>query len=174
VLAAHRQGEPLSLVFPNAHYVVGEAAWQRALRPHARDRASFVPELPLLLEATGRVERLVGEHSDVLGAGYRFHRSDGHTPGMLLCEVATARGPLLFCADLIPGVPWVRRAITMGYDRYPEQLIDEKTALLADLHDRGGRLFFTHDPQVAACGLERDEAGAVVATAPVAALCGEP
>jgi hypothetical protein len=71
-------------------------------------------------------------------------------------------------------MPWVRRAITMGYDRYPEQLIDEKTALLADLHDRGGRLFFTHDPQVAVCGLERDEAGAVVAAAPVAALCGEP
>jgi glyoxylase-like metal-dependent hydrolase (beta-lactamase superfamily II) len=92
---------------------------------------------------------------------------------MVLCEVATARGPLLFCADLIPGVPWVRRAITMGYDRYPEQLIDEKTALLADLHDRGGRLFFTHDPQVAACGLERDEAGALVAAAPVAALRGE-
>jgi len=173
VLAAHRQGEPLSLVFPNAHYVVGEAAWQRALRPHPRDRASFVPELPGLLEGTGRVERLVGERSELLGSGYRFHRSDGHTPGMVLCEVATARGPLLFCADLIPGVPWVRRAITMGYDRYPEQLIDEKTALLADLHDRGGRLFFTHDPQVAVCGLQRDEAGALVAAAPVAALCGE-
>ncbi len=173
VLAAHRHGESLSLVFPNAHYVVGEAAWQRALRPHPRDRASFVPELPGLLEATGRVERLVGERSELLGDGYRFHRSDGHTPGMVLCEVATARGPLLFCADLIPGVPWVRRAITMGYDRYPEQLIDEKTALLADLHDRGGRLFFTHDPQVAACGLERDEAGALVAAAPVAALRGE-
>ena len=126
-----------------------------------------------MLEATGRVERLAGERSELLGDGYRFHRSDGHTPGMVLCEVATARGPLLFCADLIPGVPWVRRAITMGYDRYPEQLIDEKTALLADLHDRGGRLFFTHDPQVAACGLERDEAGALVAAAPVAALRGE-
>lgn len=174
VLAAHRDGAPLSLVFPNAHYVVGEAAWQRALRPHPRDRASFVPELPGLLERTGRLERLTGERSGVLGDGYRFHRSDGHTPGMVLCEVATANGPLLFCADLIPGVPWVRRAITMGYDRFPEQLIDEKTALLADLHDRGGRLFFTHDPQVAACGLERDEAGALVATAPVAALRGEP
>jgi hypothetical protein len=34
-------------------------------------------------------------------------------------------------------------------------------------------LFFTHDPQVAACGLERDEAGALVAAAPVAALRGE-
>jgi len=172
VLAVHRDGVPPALVFPNAHYVLGEAAWQRALRPHPRDRASFVPELPGLLERTGRVERLTGERSAVLGGGYRFHRSDGHTPGMLLCEVAAAGGPLLFCADLIPGVPWVRRAITMGYDRFPEQLIDEKTALLADLHDRGGRLFFTHDPATAVCRLGRDEAGAVVAVDPVAALAG--
>lgn len=172
VLSAHRDGAPLALVFPNAHYVVGEAAWQRALRPHPRDRASFVPELPDLLERTGRVERLVGDRSAVLGSAYRFHRSDGHTPGMLLCEVAAPAGPLLFCADLIPGMPWVRRAITMGYDRFPEQLIDEKTALLADLHDRSGRLFFTHDPGTAVCRLARDEAGAVVAVEPVAALAG--
>ncbi|MBL8738059.1 MAG: MBL fold metallo-hydrolase [Planctomycetes bacterium] len=173
VLSAFRDGAPLGLVFPNAHYVVGEAAWQRALRPHPRDRASFVPELPGLLERTGRLERLTGERSTVLGAGYRFHRSDGHTPGMLLCEVAAPGGPLLFCADLIPGVPWVRRAITMGYDRFPEQLIDEKTALLADLHDRGGRLFFTHDPATAVCRLGRDEASAVVAVEPVTALAGD-
>jgi hypothetical protein len=27
---------------------------------------------------------------------------------------------------LIPGRPWVHLPITMGYDRYPERLIDEK------------------------------------------------
>jgi glyoxylase-like metal-dependent hydrolase (beta-lactamase superfamily II) len=170
VMAAHRDGAGPELVFPNAHYVVGEQAWQRALKPHARDRASFVPELPGLLERTGRVERLAGEHSEVLGSGYRFHHSHGHTPGMVLCEVAGEHGPLLFCADLIPGMPWVRRAITMGYDRYPELLIDEKTALLADLQRRGGRLFFTHDPQVAVCRLGLDEQGAVVALEPQPAL----
>ena len=79
-------------------------------------------------------------------------------------------GPLVFCADLIPGVPWVRRAITMGYDRFPEKLIDEKAALLDDLVSRDGRLFFTHDPAVAACRLTRDERGHVVASAPVEAL----
>lgn len=170
VLAPYCEGAPPTLVFENASYVVGEEAWQRALRPHPRDRVSFIPELPGLLEATGRLERVAGAHSDVLGAGYRMHRSDGHTPGMLLAEIATERGPLLFCADLIPGVPWVRRAITMGYDRFPERLIDEKVALLDDLVERSGRLFFTHDPQVAACSLQRDERGHVEATAPVAAL----
>lgn len=170
VLASYREGAPPALVFENASYVVGEEAWQRALRPHPRDRASFIPELPGLLESTGRLERVEGACSEVLGDGYRLHRSDGHTPGMLLAEVATARGPLVFCADLIPGVPWVRRAITMGYDRYPEQLIDEKVALLDDLVDRSGRLFFTHDPAVAACGLRRNERGHVEAADPVAVL----
>ncbi len=167
VLAAYGDGQPPSLVFPNARYVVGAEAWQRALRPHPRDRASFVPELQPLLEATGRLERVAGERSATLGDGYRLHRSDGHTPGMVLTEVVAPGGPILFCADLVPGMPWVRRAITMGYDRYPELLIDEKTALLADLQRRGGRLFFTHDPKVALCALELDEQGAVVARGPV-------
>ncbi|MFN9333639.1 MAG: MBL fold metallo-hydrolase [Planctomycetota bacterium] len=173
VLAAHAPGQPLALAFPNAHYVGGTHAVERAQRPHARDRARFVPELPGLLAATGRLELVDGDRSAVLGDGFRLHRSDGHTPGMMLAEVAGERGPLLFCADLIPGVPWVRRAITMGYDRFPELLIDEKSALLADLLARGGRLFFTHDPAVAVCRLGRDDKGNVVASEPLAALVGD-
>lgn len=173
VLAAHAPGQPLALAFPDAQYVVGRQAFERAQRPHARDRASFVPELPGLLAATGRLELVDGEASAVLGPGYRLRASDGHTPGMRLVEVQGSGGPLLFCADLIPGLPWVRRAITMGYDRFPELLIDEKTALLADLLARDGRLFFTHDPLVAACRLGRDDKGNVVGREPVAAFAGE-
>jgi hypothetical protein len=47
----------------------------------------------------------------------------------------------------------------MGYDRYPEQLIDEKTDLLTRLLERGGRLFFTHDHEVALGRLGRDGKG---------------
>ena len=35
--------------------------------------------------------------------------------------------------------------VTMGYDRYPERLIDEKRRFLTDKIARGVRLFFTHD-----------------------------
>src|SRR5688500_8844771 len=45
VLAAYEPGAPLRLVFPRATYVVGAEAWQRAVAPHARDRASFIPGL---------------------------------------------------------------------------------------------------------------------------------
>jgi hypothetical protein len=47
----------------------------------------------------------------------------------------------------------------MGYDRYPELLIDEKATLLGDLLPRRGRLFFTHDPSFAMGTLARDDRG---------------
>lgn len=150
-----------ALLFPNATFVVGQRAWDRAVRPHARDKASFIAELPGLLEGSGRLE-LVPEdagESVTLGAEYRLHYSDGHTPGLMLAEVPLAAGPLLFGGDLIPGTPWVHLPITMGYDRHPELLIDEKRALLDDLSSRGGRLFYTHDHEVALSGLSRDERG---------------
>jgi len=146
-------------VFPRARYVVGARAWQRALTPHPRDRASFIPGLTELLTATGRLELVEGDRSTTLGDGYRFHHSEGHTPGLLLTEVALASGPVVFAADLIPGAPWVHLPITMGYDRFPELLIDEKTALLTDLLARHGRLFFTHDPAIAIGTVARDGKG---------------
>lgn len=162
LLSAYEEGQAPTLVFKNADYVVGAQAWARALKPHSRDRASFIEVLPGLLEATGRLERIDGERSETLGPEYRFTTSNGHTPGMIHAEIPGENGPIVFAADLIPGRPWVRRAITMGYDRFPELLIDEKSALLADLEARGGRLFFTHDPECALCGLKKDERGRIV------------
>ncbi len=77
----------------------------------------------------------------------------------MLTEVTTDDGPLVFASDLIPGAPWMHLPITMGYDRYPERLIDEKTALLESLLARGGSVFFTHDPDVAIGKVARDDSG---------------
>ncbi len=159
LLTAHREGHEPALLFPNAAILVGWSAWERALEPHPRDRASFIPELPGLLKRSGRLEILSRGHSATLGPGYVFHRSDGHTPGMLCTEIETDDGPVLFAADLVPGRPWVHVPITMGYDRFPELIIDEKRALLEDLASRNGRLFFTHDPEVPLVRVVRDPEG---------------
>jgi len=155
------------LLFPNARFVVGEAAWERANAPHPRDRASFLPDLNRQLEDSGRLEIVAPGGPCPLGPDDRFHLSFGHTPGLLLTELAMPDGPVLFAGDLIPGRPWVHLPITMGYDRFPERLIDEKAELLADLVDRGGRLFYTHDPEVALSSVARDERGRFHATDPV-------
>jgi glyoxylase-like metal-dependent hydrolase (beta-lactamase superfamily II) len=159
LLTPWAEGEEPALVFPHCEYVVSAGAWERALTPHARDRASFIPELQGLLEGTGRLEVVAGETSRVLGPEYRLHRSEGHTPGLMLTEIPGADGPIVYCGDLIPGAPWVHLPITMGYDRYPERLIDEKTALLSDLVGRSGRVFFTHDPHVALATVALDPRG---------------
>jgi glyoxylase-like metal-dependent hydrolase (beta-lactamase superfamily II) len=174
LLARWREGEPLKLLFPNARFLVGRRHWERATDPHPRDRASFIPGLAELLQASGRLELIDGERAETLGDGVRFTYSDGHTPGLMLAEI---RGPddhsgIVFCADLIPGRPWVHLPITMGYDRYPEKLIDEKRVFLEDKQARGVRLFFTHDHAMACAQVGRDERGRYAAADAQAELTG--
>lgn len=169
LLAAWQDGEPARLLFPNARFVVGRDHWHRAQWPHPRDRASFIPELNALLDASGRLELVDLQpenaishtnakpaHIPLLGESIGFFESHGHTPGLMLSEIGNA---LVYCADLIPGKAWVHLPVTMGYDRYPEMLIDEKRHFLADKLERGVRLYFTHDPVVAHARLARDPAG---------------
>ncbi|WP_368564606.1 MBL fold metallo-hydrolase [Pseudoxanthomonas sp. UTMC 1351] len=166
LLAPWSEGKPPELLFPNATYVVGAEHWRRALQPHPRDRASFIPELQDLLQASGRLELVEGEYSKALGETVRFCISNGHTPGLMLAEIVgpehvsgEAHGGVVFCADLIPGRPWVHVPITMGYDRNAELLIDEKRAFLEDKLARNVHLFFTHDPECALAQVVRDEKG---------------
>ncbi len=166
LLAPWSEGRTPELLFPNATFLVGAEHWARALHPHPRDRASFIPELPGLLQASGRLEIVDGPHSRTLGDSVRFSFSDGHTPGLMLAEIigpesvdGQARGGVVFCADLIPGRSWVHVPITMGYDRNAELLIDEKRSFLEDKLARNVHLFFTHDPQCALAQVARDEKG---------------
>lgn len=166
LLAPWSEGRELELLFPNATFLVGAEHWARALQPHPRDRASFIPELPVLLQNSGRLEIVEGPYSKALGQSVRFSFSDGHTPGLMLAEIVgpeqvdgQPRGGVVFCADLIPGRSWVHVPITMGYDRNAELLIDEKRSFLEDKLARNVHLFFTHDPQVALAQVVRDEKG---------------
>ena len=177
LLAAWEEGKPARLLFPNARFVVGGEHWRRARDPHPRDRASFIPELMDLLEASGRLDLVEGDRCKALGDAVRFHFSEGHTPGLMLAELCghdggdgRPRGGLVFCADLVPGRPWVHVPITMGYDRFPEMLIDEKRAFLEDKLERNVHLYFTHDPGCALAQVTRDEKGKFGTTHEVPAL----
>ncbi len=149
-----------ALVFPHASVVIGKSAWKRSLHPHSRDRASFIPTLTKLLEEAGKVVLVDGPSCPSLPSDtYSFHYSDGHTPGLTMTRVKTPRGPVTFVGDLIPATPWVHLPITMGYDRYPERLIDEKKALLDRVIAEKGWVYFTHDPEVAICRIRKNEEG---------------
>ncbi len=142
------------LVFNRAQYLVGADHWQRAQNPHPRDRASFIPRLNQLLEQSGRLHLVKEVHHELLGDQVSFSFTEGHTPGLMHAQV----GDLVFASDLIPGAAWVHVPISMGYDRFPEQLIDEKTVFLQRMVEQNLRLFFTHDPDFSVAGIQ-SEAG---------------
>jgi glyoxylase-like metal-dependent hydrolase (beta-lactamase superfamily II) len=169
LLAAYREGAGIQLLFPKARFIVSRPAWDRARHPHLRDHASFIPGLTDLLLKSRRLEIIEGTHAPILGETVRFHFSDGHTPGLMLAEIGGSTGGIVFCGDLIPGRPWVHLPITMGYDRYPEQLINEKQQFLEDKIARSVSLFFTHDPTCALAQPVREADGryAVAAEQPI-------
>lgn len=158
MLSAYEEGKAPQMLFPNARIYAGKLAWDRANNPHPRDRASFVPELNQQIKDSGRLQLI--DTDDCLTFDtleLRFFMSSGHTPGMICSDLQWQDQRLVFAADLIPGTPWVHLPITMGYDRFPEGLIEEKRELLHDLHKAGGWLFFTHDARIAASAVNYQE-----------------
>ncbi len=152
LLSAWEEGEEPELLFPNAEYLVSSDHWHRAINPHPRDRASFIPNLTQMLEDSGRLHLISGASHEHLPA-VTFEYTNGHTPGMMHSVI---NNDLVFCADLIPGKAWVHVPISMGYDRFPELLIDEKTDFLNKHLKHSHRLFFTHDPDYAVSGIENN------------------
>jgi len=153
LLSQWQEGQAAELLFPNAHYLVSSDHWQRATTPHPRDRASFIPQLNKLLEDSGRLNLVSGTTHESL-PDVIFEYSNGHTPGMMH---AIIKNSLVFCADLIPGKAWVHVPISMGYDRFPELLIDEKTEFLNNHYKHKRKLFFTHDPDYSAAEIKYDK-----------------
>ena len=66
-------------------------------------------------------------------------------------------------SDLIPGTNWVHLPVSMGYDRSPELLIDEKKEMLELAIKQNGRLFYTHDPHIALSRIVQEENGKFIA-----------
>jgi glyoxylase-like metal-dependent hydrolase (beta-lactamase superfamily II) len=163
LLTPYGQGEP-RLLFPKAKYYVGNEHWNRARQPHIRERVSFVPLIHELLEDSKRLVFIENQNHRDLNFGINFRYSQGHTIGLLIMEILHPEAPVFMVNDLIPGLPWVHLPVTMGYDRYPEFLVDEKKQLLKEMIQRKGILFFTHDPHTAWATVSCDENGRYTAS----------
>jgi len=150
------------LIFPNAKFIVGRTAWERATHPHSRDKASFIPGLTEKLENSGRLTILSEEKSfpSPLNQILSYRISNGHTPGQLLTLVDGGKQKAFFTGDLIPGRHWVHLPITMGYDRFPEEVINEKAHLYQkEAVPEEWILLFTHDDQLSGGTVKKDDRG---------------
>ena len=147
------------LLFSNATFITSNTAYERAINPHPRDKASYISDIIDLL-IPGENLLLIDENSEFpsqIKEIFSYRISHGHTPGQLLATIRGRKENITFCGDLVPGVPWVHLPITMGYDRYPELLIDEKKEFYQSLNLENDLLFFTHDITVCAANVKLNE-----------------
>ena len=144
---------------PSAKVYVQRSHWERARRPGPKEARSFRAEDLDIIEGMG-LEFLDGEEEILPGLTVR--PSQGHTAGLQMVIAQGAKDTLYYPSDLIPTLPHIRSAYTMGYDMWPDRLIEEKATLLEEIVEKDGLLVFVHDPQTAACRLQRGASGVSV------------
>lgn len=141
--------ESWGLCFPNAKYIVEREQFERADNPHHRDKASFIKGLTNCLADSGRLILVDKEKVDGLEDVVSFYYTEGHTLGQVHSLFNGGKEKVFFAGDLSPGIAWVNLPITMGFDRAPEKLIDEKKEIFDKAVKENWLVFYTHDPVVA-------------------------
>lgn len=152
--------------FPNAKYVISKTQFERANSPHPRDRASYIVGLNTKLQESKRLILVENNQSEIadLKDLVSFTFTDGHTPGLMHSIIHGVKETIFFAADLIPGTPWIHLPIVMGYDRFPEQTINEKRIVLEQAAAKNWLMFYTHDSKIAASRIKKNEKGRFEAT----------
>lgn len=151
--------------FPNARYVVQKGEMEHAKRPTERDRASYLAENFLPVEAAGQFWLLEGEREIV--PGVEVVRLPGHTRDLQGVRLRSGGKTAMFWSDLVPTTahlpyPWI-----MGYDLYPMTTLENKKKWLPEAAREGWLCLFPHDPEVKAAYLREREGTLVAEPVPV-------
>lgn len=140
---------------PRAAFHLQARNLEAARNPNPRERRSYLERHWRPLLESGRLRTLEGR-GEIL-PGLRVEVSEGHTAGLQVVLVETARGVVVFPADLVPTSEHVRVPWTMGYDLCPRTIMEEKRELLHRAARGGWIVVFEHDPRLAAARIvERD------------------
>lgn len=144
--------------FPEAVYHVTEAHWNHALKPNARERASFLPENYMPLYDAGKINFVTP--GATLAPGITLPVVDGHTVGMITPLIQTANREILYCADLVPSSCHIPVNYVMGYDIEPLITMAEKEKLYQSGEATQRVYYFEHDPATECATVVRNEKGA--------------
>jgi methylmalonyl-CoA epimerase len=134
--------------FPRARYVVRRGEWEDATHPHARNRASYLPDNFVPLAEAG-VLALVDEDQTIM-PGVKVQRTGGHTRHHQMVWIESGGQRAAYVADLMPTTAHLPDAWSMGYDLYPMETLEAKQAFVREAIARDTLVLFEHDPAIAA------------------------
>ncbi len=150
-----RLSDKLVPTFPNARYVVQRGEHEHARRPTERDRASYLADNFLPIEAAAQWWLLEGDRE--VAPGVELLRVPGHTRDMQCVRLSGGGKTAFFFADLVPTTAHLPFHWIMGFDLFPLTTLENKKKWIPEVARQGWLALFSHDPQVPAAYLrERD------------------
>ena len=146
--------------FPNAKYWTTQRHYDWAYTPNARERASFLKENFVPLKDAGVLFYADEAQGAELFPGIHLRFSYGHTESMMMPQFKVNDNvTIIYVADLIPSAHHVGLPYIMGYDIRPLVTLDEKTAFLREVAEKGYYLFLEHDIATECITIQVDDKG---------------
>ncbi len=151
--------------FPNAQFWTCNRHWDWAMNPNPREKASFLSENLLPLEASGQLNYVDREGRwnrkpfNARYPGLEIFFADGHTDSQMLPVIKYRGTRVVYMADLTPAAAHIPLAWVIGYDTRPLLTMEDKEVLLTEAVREDWVLFFEHDAQHACCRLTQTERG---------------
>lgn len=143
--------------FKNANYWIGEEQWHESQKPNVREKASFLTENILPIQASGQLNFI--NEATVINPNISFKYTYGHTNGMVHPIIKYKGYTVMYMADLIPTQAHLPISYVMGYDVKPLHAMSEKEQVLKEAADNSYVLFFEHDPTLPACTVMQTDKG---------------
>ncbi len=143
--------------FKNATYWSHSKHWQWAVKPNAREKASFLKENILPIEESGQLQFF--DSGSTLPSYFNAEIVSGHTESMMLPLIQYNNHKILFVADLFPSAAHIPLPYVMAYDTRPLLTLNEKQQILQKAMEQNIILFFEHDPKIECCSLKQTDKG---------------
>lgn len=141
--------------FKHATYWTHQAHWNWAMQPNARERASFLEENLVPLEASGQLCFLTESHH----FPFELRFFDGHTEKQVLPLITYKGRKIFYTGDLIATAGHLPVPYVMGYDTRPLITLTEKAAFLEEAVQNDYLLLFEHDAHNELLSLKQTEKG---------------
>ncbi|MEK9750089.1 MAG: MBL fold metallo-hydrolase [Flavobacteriaceae bacterium] len=133
------------LTFKNARYWSNRSHWGWATAPNAREKASFLSENILPIEASGQLYFTDDHTAEAARLPFEILYVDGHTEKQMLPILRYKGKTLAYVADLIATAGHIPLPYVMGYDTRPLLTLSEKAAFLERAVSEDILLLFEHD-----------------------------
>ena len=134
--------------FKNANFWSNQDHWKWATQPNTREKASFLKENILRMEASGQLKFTSLPKTDLLKnseLGFDIFFANGHTDKQMIPLIQYKDKTIAFVADLLPTAGHLPIPFVMGYDTRPLLTLDEKEKFLNAAADNNYYLFLEHD-----------------------------